>query len=144
MGADDDQVDAMTQALRRLRECKGMFHIMESELVMDPFQIPADWPRAYGLIIQPTGVAALWGAQDFSGTMYLYAEHQFPHAEPSANARAIKQLGSSIPGFISAATLKGSRIARNNIAQVYRQQGLNIQIAQHGAEAADTSFGNCW
>ena len=53
---------------------------------------------------------------------------------------AIKQLGSSIPGFISAATLKGSRIARNNIAQVYRQQGLNIQIAQHGAEAAGYEF----
>jgi predicted phage terminase large subunit-like protein len=136
-GRHDDQVDAMTQALRRLRESGAICRVPESDLVMNPFRISPDWPCAYGLAIQPNGVAALWGAKSYDGTIYLYAEHQFPHAEPSANARAIQRLGSSIPGIISGASLKGSQDARNSIAQVYRQQGLNIQIAHHGEEAAE-------
>jgi len=139
-GRHDDQVDAMTQALRRLRESTGVFRVPESDLVMDPFHMPAEWPRAYGLAIQSNSVAALWGARDLSGTIYLYAEHQFPHAEPSANARAIERLGSSIPGVISAALVRGAQDARNSIAQLYRQQGLNIQIVRHGEEAAEYQF----
>jgi hypothetical protein len=54
--------------------------------------------RGFGMTIQPSGVAALWGAEDPSGTIYFYAEHQFAHPEPSENARAIKQLGGWIPG----------------------------------------------
>ena len=77
------------------------------------------------MAIQPNGVAALWGAKSYDGTIYLYAEHQFPHAEPSANARAIQRLGSSIPGIISGASLKGSQDARNSIAQVYRQRRVD-------------------
>jgi hypothetical protein len=50
------------------------------------------------MTIQPSGVAALWGAEDPSGTIYFYSEHQFAHPEPSENARAIKQLGGWIPG----------------------------------------------
>ena len=136
-GRHDDQVDAMTQALRRLRESSGMFRVPESELVVNPFGIPAEWPRAYGLAIRPDGLAALWGAKGYDGNLYLYAEHELPHGEPSENARAIQRVSHSIPGIISAASLKGSDDARNSIAQLYREQGLNIQIARYGEEAAE-------
>jgi hypothetical protein len=55
-GRHDDQVDAMTQALNRLRRWGGMFHIPESQIVIDPFAISEEWPRAFGMAIQPGGV----------------------------------------------------------------------------------------
>jgi predicted phage terminase large subunit-like protein len=89
-GRYDDQVDAMTQALNRLRQNQGMYHVPESRIVIDPFTVPEEWPRAYGIAIAAHGVGAVWGARDTSGTIYLYAEHQSAHGEPSENARAIK------------------------------------------------------
>ena len=135
-GRHDDQVDALTQALNRLRDCGGMCQVPESQIVMDPFDVPEQWPRGFGLAIQPSGVAALWGAQDPSGSIYLYAEHQFTHAEPSENARAIKQWGGWIPGVLSSASLKGSPAARYSIAEIYRKEGLNICITPQAEEAA--------
>ena len=135
-GRHDDQVDAMTQALNRLRQTGSMFHIPESQIVVDPFSISEEWPRAFGLAIQPRGVAALWGARDPSGTIYVYAEHQFSHAEPSDNARAIKQCGAWIPGVLSSASLPGSQTMRNTIAQIYREQGLTICTPHESEEAA--------
>jgi hypothetical protein len=135
-GRHDDQVDALTQALNRLGQSCGIFRIPESQIVVDPFPISRAWPRGFGMAIQPHGVGALWGARDEHGTIYLYAEHQLRHAEPSENARAIRQVGGWIPGVLSAASLKGSKVARNSVAQIYRDAGLNI-YAEHEGEEAD-------
>jgi len=135
-GRHDDQVDALTQALNRLRDSSGMCRVPESQIVIDPFEIPEQWPRGFGMAIQPSGVAALWGAQDPGGTIHFYAEHLFTHAEPSENARAIKQWGGWIPGVISSASLKGSQAARYSIAEIYRKEGLNICITHQAEEAA--------
>ena len=97
-GRNDDQVDAMTQALNRLRTTSGSFSVPESQITVNPFPIPEAWPRAFGMAVTPAGVAAVWGARDPSGTIYLYAEHVHPHAEPSQDARAIKVPGDWIPG----------------------------------------------
>jgi predicted phage terminase large subunit-like protein len=134
-GRHDDQVDALTQALNRLRQTSGIFRVPESQIVIDPFTISPAWPRAFGMAIQPHGVAALWGARDEVGRIYLYAEHQLPHAEPSENARAIRRAGSWIPGVLSAGSLKGSNRARNSIAQIYREAGLKIYAAHDGEDA---------
>ena len=134
-GRHDDQVDAMTQALNRLRESGGIFHIPESQILIDPFEVPEEWPRAFGIAIQPGGVAGLWGACDPSGTIHLYAEHQASHAEPSANARAMKQCGEWIPGVLSAASVSGSQGARTGIAQIYREQGLTIHTVSASEQA---------
>jgi len=134
-GRHDDQVDALTQALNRLRQSGGIFRVPESQIVIAPFAISPAWPCAFGMAIQPHGVAALWGARDDAGRIYLYAEHQLPHREPSENARAIQLEGSWIPGVLSAASLKGSKSARNSIAQIYRETGLNIYAAHDGEDA---------
>jgi predicted phage terminase large subunit-like protein len=60
-GRHDDQVDALTQALSRLRRSVSIFRVPESQIVMDPFPISPVWPRAFGMAVQPHGVAALWG-----------------------------------------------------------------------------------
>jgi len=135
-GRHDDQVDAMTQALNRLRQGGGKFHIPESQIVIDPFMIPEGWPRAFGMAMGPSGLGAVWGARDASGAIYVYAEHQCPHAEPSENARAIKRCGDWIPGILSSASISGSQDARNRIAEIYRERGLTIYAVQHQAQEA--------
>ena len=133
---NDDQVDAMTQALNRLRSIDGGFSIPESQLTVDPFPIPDAWPRAFGMSITRLGVAALWGARDDSGTIHIYAEHLRPHAEPSENARAIKALGDWIPGVINFSSMKGSQSDRDHLRRLYRQHGLNIQSTKDGEDIA--------
>jgi len=134
-GRHDDQVDAMTQALNRLRRSGGIFQVPESELVVEAFVPPSHWPRAFGLAIAPHGVAALWGARNGVGTIYIYAEHQLSDAEPSQNARAIQSVDGSAPGVISAASLKGAHGLRNSVAQIYRNAGLDISALGDEKEA---------
>ena len=119
---NDDQVDAMTQALHRLRGHGGGFWVPESKIIMNPLPPSPVWKRAYAMAVTPNGVAALWGSRDEGGTIYLYAEHQFPHAEPSENARAIKEAGNWIPGIIA-----GAKAQNQRIGQIYRELGLKIQ-----------------
>lgn len=135
-GRNDDQVDAMTQALNRLRASGVSFSVPESQIIVNPFEVPESWPRAFGMAITPMGVGAVWGARDDSGTVYLYAEHCLPHAEPSQNVRAIKTLGDWIPGVISPSSLKGMQADKHRIARLYRQLGLNVQISKGGEEAS--------
>jgi hypothetical protein len=97
---------------------------------VNPFSISDNWPRAFGMAITPTGVAAVWGACDEGGTIYLYSEHVFPHAEPSHNARAIQALGDWVPGVIELSALKGSQVEKNRIAQLYRDFGLKTWAAE--------------
>jgi predicted phage terminase large subunit-like protein len=86
-GRHDDQVDAMTQALNRLRHSGGRFKVLEQEIVIDPFPIPEEWPQAFGLAIQPDGLAALWGARDPSGTNYLCRTSVASHGGVGERAR---------------------------------------------------------
>jgi predicted phage terminase large subunit-like protein len=136
---NDDQVDAMTQALNRLRN-NSSFRVPESQITVAPFAIPDVWPRAFGMVVTKTGVAALWGARDPGGTIYLYAEHQLPHAEPSQNARGIKRLGPWIPGIINYSCTPGSQAEKNGITQIYQELGLDVEASVQGDEAGVYQF----
>ena len=107
-GRNDDQVDAMTQALHRLRSIRANFGVPDSQIVVAPFTIPDRWPRAFVIVVTPTGVAALWAARDPNDTIFLYDEHMLPDAEPAKNACAIQQRGAWIPGKVHTPSFKGS------------------------------------
>ena len=132
---NDDQVDAMTQALNWLRSRGGSFSVPESKITESPFGIPAEWPRAFVMVVARNEIAALWGAQDPGGTIHLYAEHRLPHTEASENARAIKAQGDWILGMIHFSGLKGSTAQKQTIAQIYRNEGLKVAVAEQGEEA---------
>jgi predicted phage terminase large subunit-like protein len=136
-GRNDDQVDAMTQALNRLRGTGASYVVPESRITVNPFSIPEEWPRAFAMVVARDKVAAVWGARDRGGTIYLHAEHAFPHAEPSENARAIRAHGASIPGLIHIAN--GST-DRHRVTQLYQQVGLNVQSCASVEDAALFQF----
>ena len=134
-GRHDDQVDAMTQALNRLRGMRATFGVPESQIVVDPVPIPDSWPQAFVVTVTPSAVAALWGARDQNGTFYLYDEHVLPDPEPAKNACAIRQRGPWIPGLVHTPSFKGSPAEKHSVTRLYEKQNLQVHTAQLGEEA---------
>jgi predicted phage terminase large subunit-like protein len=136
-GRNDDQVDAMTQALNRLRNTGATYRVPESRIMVNPFFIPEEWPRVFAMVVGRDKVAAVWGASDPGGRIYLYGEHAWPHAEPSENARAIRARANSIPGLIHCASGSSDR---HRVTLLYQQLGLNVQSCGTVDDAALFEF----
>ena len=140
-GRNDDQVDAMTQALNRLRTANGLFSVPESQIVVNPFAIPQSWPRAFAMVVTPAAVGALWGASDASGTIFLYAEHLLGHPEPSQNAIAIRKPGSWIPGVLNTT---GPRRTGIESLRCTASLAWRSNLPQKRMRPAPTRFCSCW
>jgi|SRR5579871_135318 len=104
-----------------LRGAYSLFPVVESQNSVNPFPIPETWPRAFAMVVTQAGVAALWGARDPSGRIFLYAEHLRGHPEPSENARAILAECPWIPGVIHT---MGSEENRSEVVRSYRKLGF--------------------
>ena len=107
-----------------------------SEILVDPFEIPAHWPRSYGLDVGWNKTAAVWGAIDRAvGVAYLYTEHYRGKAEPSIHATAIKARGEWIPGVIDpAARGRGQRDGLQLMTD-YVELGLSLTPAKNPRES---------
>jgi len=114
----------------------AIYPIPLDDILVDPFQIPAYWPRAYGFDVGWNRTAALFGAWDRDvDCLYLYTEHYRGEAEPSIHATAIRARGDWIPGAID----PGSRgRAQKDGAQLfynYQQLGLRLNLAPNAVDA---------
>ena len=114
----------------------SIYPVPESDFVVDPFEIPAHWPRAYGMDVGWNRTAALWGAIDRdTDTVYLYAEHYRGQAEPSIHADAIKAKGLWIPGVIDPASRGRQQRDGFQLLQDYIDLGLDVEVAFNGVES---------
>lgn len=115
----------------------GAIYPMKKERFMvEPFEIPGFWRRAYGLDVGWNMTAALWGALDgASDTLYIYTEHYEGHALPSVHAESINARGKWIPGVIDpAANLSNLRDGEALLAE-YLSLGLNLTKAINSVDA---------
>lgn len=114
----------------------AIYPVELSEVLVDPFQIPRYWPRAYGLDVGWKRTAAIWGAWDRSvDCLYLYTEHYRGKAEPSIHATAIKARGEWIPGVIDPAARGRQQKDGEQLLQNYLDLGLNLTPAVNAVEA---------
>ena len=114
----------------------AIYPVEESDITCDPFEIPAHWPRVYGMDVGWNRTAALWGAWDReTDTVYLYSEHYRGQAEPSIHADAIKGRGTWIPGVIDPAARGRSQKDGEQLYAIYRALGLDITPANNAVEA---------
>jgi phage terminase large subunit-like protein len=129
------QRDARSKGIPQLG-AGAIYPVPESEITVDPFEIPAHWPRCFGLDVGWNFTAAVWLAKDRdTGNVFLYAEHKYTHSEPSDNARAIRAKGDWIPGVVDPAARGRSQIDGQQLIQNYRDLGLNIEPALNAREA---------
>lgn len=115
----------------------AIYPIPEEDIKVDPFMIPAHWPRAYGMDVGWNRTAAVWGAHDRDADVwYLYSEHYRGQAEPSVHASAIKSRGDWIPGAIDPAAHGRTLKDGENLFDIYQvEHGLKISNADNAVEA---------
>lgn len=114
----------------------AIYPVGESDFVVDPFAIPAYWPKAYGLDVGWNKTAAIWSAHDRdTDTVYLFTEHYRGQAEPSIHAEAIKARGVWIPGVIDPAANGRSQDDGKRLMAQYKALGLDVQNADNAIES---------
>lgn len=114
----------------------AIYPIPESEIVVDPFEIPAHWPRAYGLDVGWNRTAAVWGAMDRDADVfYLYSEHYQGQQEPSTHVAGINGRGKWIPGTIDPASRGRSQKDGEKLLEIYTDLGLNLIPADNSRES---------
>lgn len=114
----------------------AIYPIEQSEFVVQPFAIPAYWPKAYGLDVGWNTTAAIFGAWDRdSDVMYLYSEHYRGQADAATHAAAIKARGEWIHGTIDPASAGASQRDGKQLAADYNEAGLHLIPADNGVES---------
>lgn len=74
----------------------GVFPVDRGQIIIEPFDIPNNWPRCFGMDTGWVATAALFGAQDpNTGVVYLYAEYKEGQMPPPVHAEAIKRIRDS-------------------------------------------------
>lgn len=114
----------------------AIYPYLEDSIVVEPFEIPAWWPRAYGLDVGWNRTAAIWGAQDpDSKQIYLYSEHYEGQAAPAVHASAIKARGAWIPGVVDPRSDSRSQVDGTQLFDLYLREGLDLNPADNAVEA---------
>ncbi|UYN96593.1 MAG: hypothetical protein KIT25_06575 [Enhydrobacter sp.] len=114
----------------------AIYPIAENDIVVEPFELPRWWPRAYGLDVGWNRTAAVWGAHDRdSDCLYLYSEHSRGHAEPAAHAAAVRSRGAWMTGAIDPASRGRNQSDGLQLLQRYVELGLSLVPAANGVDA---------
>jgi hypothetical protein len=99
-------------------------------------EIPAHWPKAYGLDVGWNKTAAPFGALDRENdVLYIYSCHYQGQQEPSTHVAAIRARGEWIPGTIDPASRGRSQKDGEQLLQIYRDLGLTLTPAENSVES---------
>jgi len=113
-----------------------IYPVSEDDWIVEPFQIPAYWPRAYALDVGWNRTAVIWGAWDReTDTIYEYDEYYVGEAPPQVHAEAIRARGDWIPGVIDPASRGRSQVDGRALRDEYATMGLDLHLANNEVEA---------
>lgn len=127
--------DAMTRGIPSLGS-GAIYPIDEEELLVDDFEIPAHWPRAFSLDVGWNCTAVLWGVWDReSGVLYFYSEHKMGEEIPLIHVDAIKARGKWINGVADPGSLASSQKDGEKLFDEYVKLGLRLSLADNAVEA---------
>lgn len=114
----------------------AIYPVAEDQIVVDDFEIPAHWPRAYGLDVGWNCTAAVFGALDRDADcLYLYSLHYQGQQEPSTHVAGIRGRGAWIPGTIDPASRGRSQKDGEQLLVNYRDLGLELTPAVNSRES---------
>lgn len=114
----------------------AIYPIPESEVAIDPIEIPDYWPKIAGFDVGWKRTAALWSAKDReNNVLYIYGEYYRGEAEPSIHATGLKTRGSWIPFAIDPASRGRSQQDGKQLFSMYSDLGLWLIEADNSVES---------
>lgn len=114
----------------------AIFPVDENDLLVNDFETPPYWPKAYGMDVGWNCTSAIWGDWDRANDIiYLTGEYKRGQAEPESHAKAIKCRGEWIPGAIDPASIGSSQKDGTKLMREYMDLGLNLTPADNSVEA---------
>lgn len=129
------QRDARSKGIPQLG-AGSIYPIAEDDVVVDDFDIPDHWLKAYGMDVGWNKTAVLWGALNpQTGITYIFAEYYRGLAEPETHAGAIKARGDWIPGAVDPASRGRSQVDGRRLFTEYKNLGLILDVAKNPVES---------
>jgi phage terminase large subunit-like protein len=112
-----------------------VYIVPEDDILCDPFNMPDNWPRSFGMDVGWVKTAAVWFAYDKTRDMwYLYDEYYTGQQQLETHALAIKKRGAWIPGVVDPSSKRSNDEGKKTF-QEYRRHGLNIRLADNTVDA---------
>ena len=128
------QRDARSKGIPQLGS-GAIYPLPESDVFIDPIEIPPWWRRSYGMDVGWNRTAAVWSAYDQdTDTLYLTHEYERSMAEPAVHVGAIRLRGSWIPGVIDPASRGRAQNDGEQLLQNYLDLGLVLTVANNAVE----------
>lgn len=132
------QRDARTRGTPSLG-AGAIYPIPEADIICAPFEIPSWWARGYGFDTGWNRTAGLWFATDpETGAVFAYSEYYRGQVEPAVHAEAVKKRGAWMTGVIDPASRGQRGLAGEKLLQVYRDLGMNLELADNALIAGLT------
>lgn len=114
----------------------NVYSVPVESVLEEPFAIPEQWPRMYGLDVGWNRTAAVWGALDpTTDTIHIFDEHYRGKEEPPLHAYAIQARGDWIHGVIDPAANGRSQVDGQRLVQNYKDLGLILFNAKNEVES---------
>ncbi len=128
--------DARTKGIPALG-VGAIYPLIEDDILVDWFEIPKYWPKAYGLDVGWKKNAAIWITQNpDSGQYYLYDEYYEGNVLPALVASAIKARGDWMDGVIDTGSKSVNPTDGRCLWDEYRKENLNIRECTKAKEAS--------
>ncbi len=113
-----------------LRGAGLVFPVADSEIMVDPIEIPRHWPQIigidFGISTQHPFSAARWAWDRDNDIRYLIAEYQTDNDLPAAHIDAINTWGKWIPVAWPHDGLNREKGTGDELQHTYRKKGLNL------------------
>lgn len=140
---DKEELLASYSPHQRLARSKGIptlgsgaiYSFNEDEVVVEPFEIPKWWPKAYGMDVGRNTASIFFAENRDEGIIYVYSEMFMKEGTPSQHTEAVKARGTWLKGAIDTSARGRSPTDGENLFKMYTDLGLNIQNADKAVEA---------
>ena len=114
----------------------AIYPVPESEIIVDPFEIPPWWPKIAAMDVGWKRTAGLWAAIDRdTWTTYLFSEYYVGQKEPPIHAQAMRARGEWIPIMIDPAARGRGQKDGEQLWNIYLDLGLNLYKANNAVES---------
>ena len=137
LGRHDDQVDSASDAFNELTGQGSMIYTTSiHDILVEPFDIPAHWPRIFSIEVDHGRTAALWGAWDKTvDCLYIYTEDAREKVDPAVTVAGVQARGDWIPGVFNPMARGRSKEDGERMLWEYVGFGLKLSQTDNATEA---------